>query len=284
MIRCLSLLLLALCLAGPAAAETTECTNITTLPTVISTQGIYCLKQDLSTAITTGAAITIATNNVTIDCNGRKLGGLAAGPGTQTTGIHATTKQNITVRDCNIRGFRAGLLFDRYGNNYSGGHLVENNLFDANTMVGIELSGDYVTARRNRVINTGGTTLLGDIIALAVSGQPALADDNYVGGVTGSTDASADTIGLRVSGYMSLARDNVVTDVNAGSGTSASIAAGGTQITLEHNSVFNVGTPPQYGVDTTYSSVLCINNRVRGYTINAYDECDNGGGNYPAIP
>ena len=37
-----------------------------------------------------GAAITIATNNVTIDCNGFKLGGLSAGPSTFANGIQAS--------------------------------------------------------------------------------------------------------------------------------------------------------------------------------------------------
>ena len=37
-----------------------------TLPTTISTQGVWCLRHDLSTNIASGNAITVATNNVTI--------------------------------------------------------------------------------------------------------------------------------------------------------------------------------------------------------------------------
>ena len=62
-----------------ARAETVNCTAITSLPAVITVQGIYCFTGNLSTAITTGNAIEIQTNNVVLDLNGFKLGGLAAG-------------------------------------------------------------------------------------------------------------------------------------------------------------------------------------------------------------
>lgn len=278
------LLALAAAWSLPAAAETTQCTNIASLPAVISSSGVYCMKQDLATSMASGIAIQIAAHNVVLDCNGFRLGGLGAGVGTQTTGIYASGRKNITVRNCNVRGFRTGLDFTAYGDVEHGGHVIEDNLFDSNTQRGIIMWGDRSIARRNRVLNTGGTTLLGDVIGLHAHGQPALADDNFVSGVIGSTDQAAETVGLKVTGYMSLARDNVITDVRAGAGVSAGIHGGGTVITLERNYFFNVGGSPQYGVNTTYGSVLCLNNRIRSWTVSAYDECDNGGGNVPAIP
>ena len=94
----LTLLMLATVWALPARAETIDCTALTSLPTVITTQGIYCLTGNLSTSMTTGEAITINTNNVTIDLNGYKLGGLGAGDGTQTNGIYAYQRKNITIK------------------------------------------------------------------------------------------------------------------------------------------------------------------------------------------
>jgi hypothetical protein len=70
-------------------AETVNCTAITALPYTISTQGVYCLTGNLSTGMTSGSAITIATNNVVLDLNGFKIGGLAAGPDTNATGIYS---------------------------------------------------------------------------------------------------------------------------------------------------------------------------------------------------
>src|SRR4029079_17155739 len=61
----------ALCLGlavTPVHAETfhTCGTTIASLPAVISTQGVFCLTHDLNTAITSGNAITVNANNVTI--------------------------------------------------------------------------------------------------------------------------------------------------------------------------------------------------------------------------
>src|SRR5687768_7170485 len=87
----LLLLLLSAAVSPPtarAAASYDNCTGfVTTLPATIATQGVWCLKQDLSTAITSGNAIAITANNVTLDCNGFKLGGLSAGPASTATGI-----------------------------------------------------------------------------------------------------------------------------------------------------------------------------------------------------
>src|SRR6266571_814513 len=94
--------------AAPARAETVNCTAITSLPAVITVQGIYCFTGDLATGITSGNAIDIQTNNVVLDLNGFKLGGLAAGPGTQASGIHAFDRQNLTIKNGTVRGFLTG--------------------------------------------------------------------------------------------------------------------------------------------------------------------------------
>ena len=45
------------------------------IPAVITTQGVWCLRKDLATSNSVITAIDIQTSNVTIDCNGFKLGG-----------------------------------------------------------------------------------------------------------------------------------------------------------------------------------------------------------------
>ena len=52
---------------------------ITSLPVSISTPGTWCLKQDLATSLASGNAVTILANDVTLDCNGFKIDGTAAG-------------------------------------------------------------------------------------------------------------------------------------------------------------------------------------------------------------
>src|SRR5262245_29101354 len=92
------LVTVALGLAVPARAETTRCTVIATLPATLTVQGIYCLISDFDLNLASGSAITINTNNVTIDLNGHKIGNMAAGPGTQARGISAVQRQNVTIK------------------------------------------------------------------------------------------------------------------------------------------------------------------------------------------
>ena len=174
-------------LAGPAAADETTFCNffITSLPRVITTQGHYCFNRNLSTAITTGDAITINVDFVVLDLNNFKLGGGSAGLGTNTSGIAATDRSNITIRNGNIRGFR-------YGINIEGGSniLIENNALDGNTQYGLLASTGTVVVRNNVVTNTGGSTVEGyafGIVTWAQGGYTALVRDNVVSNVFSDT-------------------------------------------------------------------------------------------------
>lgn len=174
----------------PASAEVNNCIEINSLPAVISTQGVYCLKKHLSTALSTGAAITVNVNNVTINCNKFKIGNLAAGPSTMASGIRAQGRINVVVAECGIRGFQHGVeLLD-------GDYAVEDNRFDNNTMTGIRVSGDGSVIRGNTIVDTGGTTVAGvsayrgihasgdlDVIDNAVSNVVATAGDVTVEGI-----------------------------------------------------------------------------------------------------
>jgi parallel beta-helix repeat protein len=141
-------------LPARAAESYDSCTGfIDSLPATVGTQGTWCLRKNLSTALTSGAAITIAANNVTIDCNGFKVGGLAAGDATQTIGIHADGPHNASVRDCRLRGFLVGI--ELYGGE---GHRVEENDLEDNTMLGINVVGPGSLIRGNTVLNTGGSS------------------------------------------------------------------------------------------------------------------------------
>jgi hypothetical protein len=184
-------------LTAPRAAHAAEsydnCTGfITSLPVLINTQGVWCLKQDLSTAITAGNAITINTYNVTLDCNGFKIGGLAAGVSTAAIGIYELSQLNATVRHCRIRGFYFGLDFEGGG----GGHTVEDNRFDSNTYVGLKVSGDGSVVQRNRVLDTGGSTLVTmDAFAIkTVDNVDVL--DNTVSGIAATSGGNGSAYGI----------------------------------------------------------------------------------------
>ena len=187
-----SLLVLLACVLGaaPARAETVNCTPITTLPAVITVQGVYCFTGDLATAMTTGNAIDIQTNNVVLDLNSFKLGGLSAGPGTQATGIFASNRQNLTIKNGTIRGFLRGIrLFD---SGASQGHIVEDIRADQNTVIGIQVEGAGTIVRNNQVVATGGTTVLGANanafgIAVSFAGGPQVLNNAVINTVAQGT-------------------------------------------------------------------------------------------------
>jgi hypothetical protein len=162
-------LFLSLFFSYPARAETTNCTAITSLPYTITTQGIYCLTGHLSTGITAGNAITINTNNVVLDLNGYKIGGLAAGPGTNANGIYAEQRQNIIIKNGTVRGFYAGInLYDASPLTTSQGHIIEDIRADMNTHTGIGVSGRGNIIRNNQVVDTGGAPGGGNVNAYGI--------------------------------------------------------------------------------------------------------------------
>ena len=191
-----------LCAAAPArSAESYDsCAGfVDSVPAVIATQGVWCLRGDLATGITSGTAIEITTHNVTLDCNGFKLGGLLAGPGTQAIGIGSPSGRNLVVRNCNVRGFMHGIMLSASG----GSHLVEDNRLEGNILRGISINGDGSVVRRNQVLDTGpGTSSSYGILTFASVDL----FDNSVTGVEAPADAwaygiqMADAYGSRASG------------------------------------------------------------------------------------
>ena len=274
-----ALVLLAGLATIPAQAETfhTCGTIINTVPTVIATQGVYCLSHDVATAITTGNAIDIQANNVTLDCNGYKIGGLAAGSSSTASGIHAdAARQNITVRNCGIRGFYQGINLQG-----GAGHLIEDNRLDNNLWIGIEVQGDNNRVRRNAVYDTGGTPAVTYSI-----GIDAAADviDNTVAGGFASTAAGPDTYprGITTYGHGSVVRGNEVSGLAvAGAGFARGILVYGFRTRVDGNHialpVAKTGTGIT-GVGVSGTDTFCVGNTIGNFTTPmAY--CQDVGGN-----
>src|SRR5215831_17563220 len=145
------------CSGAVVWAETTDCTAITTVPFTITTQGIYCVTQDIETNLAGGNAIEIDASNVVLDLNGHKLGNLTAGPGTQATGIFVDDRKNVTIKNGMVRGFLTGIFLSNAG--HSSGNIIESIRADLNTFLGMEVDGTGNTIRHNLVVATGGTTV-----------------------------------------------------------------------------------------------------------------------------
>ena len=279
-----ALLLLAAIPAGHSrAAESYDnCVGtIETLPATIGTQGVWCLKADKSTAITSGAAITIAVPNVTLDCNGFKLGGLAAGAGTNAIGIYAEGKANITIRNCSVRGFYGGAFLVG-----SSGHLVEDNRFDSNTVIGVAVTADNYVIRNNMITQTGLSTSDSTAHGILASGSAAVIGDNLVSGVAGNFNlySYAIGIGIQVSAHQSVLRNNHVTGIYSASDTTvAGIDSSGVDNKLLDNTVGGLNSPTgtRRGLSCTGdTSAVAVRNVVSsastGYEVYA---CTDGGGN-----
>jgi hypothetical protein len=186
--------------------ETLACTPVSSVPTTLSTAGIYCLLGPLATGITSGAAITIAADNVVLDLNGWRLAGETAGSGTKATGIYSTAR-NVTVQNGTVTGFYDGV--DLRG----AGARAEGLLLDRNTYYGMLVAGRGALVRANRVTATGGSTVAANraAIGIAVRGPGALIDDNFISGLTGTGTGGEFGIYVVYADNVAI-RNNVVTD------------------------------------------------------------------------
>ena len=211
----LGIVLYCIFVLSPVNAETTNCTAITSLPYTISNQGVYCLTGHLSTNMTLGRAITINANNVTLDLNGYKLGGLAAGAGTQTTGIYSQLRKNITIRNGTIRGFLLGIFFQGSSPyTTSQGHIIEDIRAERNTSTGFAVKGRGNILRRNQVISTGGSTVSPSATGIMIYGPGVRVLDNDIIGTAGSTSSG---IGLRLlNAPGSVVKGNSIDDTSGG--------------------------------------------------------------------
>ena len=265
-------LLVLACLAPRAASAAEDYDNcvgfITSIPIVVSTSGTWCLKQDLTTAITSGSAITLAGNNITIDCNGFRLGGLAAGAATNASGIYADSRYLATIRNCNIRGFRIGIfLYDGPG----GGHLIEDNRLDGNTVYGINITGDGSMIRRNLITDTGGATGSNTSEAIVANGSVDILD-NTIAGVTSPAYARG----------IETANNNASIDGNQVRGLAGTlqtaIIVSASHATLRDNNVLGNATSSSYGIYCTDGNAVMKNNAINGFTTPS-STCTDGGGN-----
>lgn len=265
---------------GQAAESYDNCTGfITSVPASISTQGTWCMNSDL-TATNVSAAISIAGNNVTIDCNGFKL---VAGSGSgSAAGILSLSHVNITVRHCDIRGFQTGVSLisaaSTTDTTQSSG-TIEDNRFDSNTGVGINVVGDGSVVRRNWVYNTGyssypptGISTKGtmDILDNTVSIVVVGSGSSPAVGILTTQNAGGSIIGNRVRGL-------------AGGGvapTTYAILVDG-QVTLRNNDLTGDGNANSFGIGCADDKGRTKKNLINGFGTGIM-MCSDDGGNIVA--
>jgi hypothetical protein len=186
----LAALILALGLNASAEVPGLTCRPILRVPSTITHPGHYCLLRNLSTDIASGTAIRIEADDVVLDLGERILDGSEAGPATETVGIGALGRSNVTIRNGTVRGFLSGIRLTDAGT--SRGHVIEGVTAESNTSRGIEAEGAGLRIRGNHVRLTGGSTspLGSRAYGMALRAPESAVLDNEITATTGPGTSS----------------------------------------------------------------------------------------------
>ncbi len=248
------------------SAETVNCTPVTSLPATINSQGLYCLTGNLSTSQSSGIAITINANNVTLDLNGWKVGGQAAGAGTTAYGIYSTAN-NVTILNGIVRGFYIGIYLS------GSGVVVHDMLVDQNTSIGIDTGGQGTLLEHNQVVSTGGTTTGGNVYGIYMGGPGSRAINNDIANTVRNSANTSAAFGLRTTGSPSFVENNRVSDsVDYGIYSSNNL-----DVTLVGNQINNYAYTGVIGLRTNTGPSIYKDNLVTGFTTGFSASVDGGG-------
>jgi hypothetical protein len=272
-------MILALGLSMPhvvrAAESYDNCTGyITSAPASITSQGTWCLKNDITASFISGEAIFVAANNVTVDCNGFKI---VANPGFENfssgDGVYADNRLNVTVRHCDIRGFKNGVLFTGAS---GGGHVVEDNRFDGNNTTGIYVVGDGSVIRRNWVFNTGGSPVNPYFTGIQANYSVDIIDNtiSIVSATSGNNGSSYGIISMANAGGS--IKDNRIRGVKGdGTGIATGIFSDD-QVSLRNNEVTGDSSADSVGIGCTSANGRTKGNVIIGFATAIYI-CSNDG-------
>ena len=288
----LALALAALCIpaSGASAASSYDsCVGfIDVVPIVISTPGRWCLRQNITTSDSAVYAINIATNNVTIDCNGFRLSNLPAGIGTRSSGIVAfQANAQVTVRNCMIEGFAYGTYIAT--NPPGTGYVIENNRFSQNRWYGVRLAGVGSVVRGNIVTNTGRLPNADSGTGIHAAGNVEVID-NVVDGVSGDGSVSNFTpIGIYAGNDAFIpvlatgvqVRGNRVRNlIQIGRGQAEGISVDGPAMSVRDNLIVQRDQTPGWGVVCADGDGRVRDNVIQNYTSAiAIGICIDDGGN-----
>lgn len=169
---------------------------------------------------------------------------------------------NLTVRNCNIRGFQHGVLTEA-----SNGHVVEDNRFEGNTLYAVRLSGSGANVRHNQVLDTGGATGVANTIAGIVVAEGDVLD-NTIRGVFGDPALPGYAIAIFHQGLSSgvVAGNRIGEVVRSPTGSELDIYIGGPTAIIRDNSISRL--------HATAVAVICVDG-----TSTAQGNVTNGPGN-----
>jgi hypothetical protein len=245
------LLLFALCFAAAplaALAESTHCTVITSLPANLSSAGVYCINQDLTLAGSTGSAVFVDADSVTLDLNGHALRSNAAA-NSATTGVVVVDHKYFTITDGTVAGFAQGISVESVpGGSRSRGGIISDVKVQRSFIFGIGMDCDGCVVRDSLVTDT--------IVPASITGFSAIG-------------ISATGTGNQVSG-------NRVFDTHtkSGGGLSFAVALSGSNSVAAQNYVANdeILNANEVGISSTGTNNVLIGNQAQGMGVGFFLE------------
>lgn len=261
-----------LLIASGWASAADGCTNISTAPVNIGTAGHYCLANNVKT---TTNAITINASDVVLDCGGHVIDGMAVTTSSSAVGVRATDKNNVTVKNCTIRGFAEGIGLSGFGNT-----VVDNNI-TGSLLRGIRVSGDNNLVRDNWVSDIGGTTTTYIVMGIMTTGTTDIRS-NTVSGIEARRLSGKGAYGIHSSANDtgSISRNTIRNLIGDGSGISMAITAyNSVNAVIDNNQASNPPSSYGYAFYCSGSGSVSKGNIAQGYTLGTSSTCIDGGGN-----
>ena len=271
---------------APAIAQ--NCTTITTIPATISAPGKYCLANDFAVNVTTGNSITIASNGVTLDCDGHALRNAATSATGAANGIAFVSRNDVTIRNCRIvGGYRNGISATQNNTIANQNYYItlDNNYIAGPLLHGILAYGSGIEITNNRIYDVGGMTnnnAFGIHLGASTVSTYAkfhLVKDNLVAG-TNTSYLSA--YGIYSDGSVAgIFINNGITGTTASNATYGAygIRLLGSLNRITDNHVMSGGDADKdFGISTGDAGSACFDNYIRAITRTA--TCDATLGNY----
>ncbi|HVI59426.1 MAG TPA: right-handed parallel beta-helix repeat-containing protein [Luteimonas sp.] len=269
---CILAVLAASTQAPVAFAQSASCTEVASLPATLSQPGQYCLAKDFTVNSTSIKAITIAADDVTLDCRDHAIRNLAASNNGTSQGIYASSQHGVTVRNCRVLGgFTSGITFTQSNSVANKNYYItiENNYITGAYYHGIRAYGSALEVRNNRIYDVGGqlnTPAFGILLgasSVASSFKFHLVHDNAVVG-TNSPYSNA----YGVYSENSLAGLFWNNDVTGTTATKQNYRSYGFRILGSVNSIRDnqvVGSPlaNDYGIVANSTSTDCYDNNIK---------------------
>jgi hypothetical protein len=168
-------------LAFAPASRAAECIEFGVPAAIITDPGTYCLSANLTANMSaSGNMITIAANDVVLDCRGYTLRNTYTGFTGSAYAIFLSNRKNVQVRNCHIAGrFQAGIYAyqDNAQPNQNRYLRFNDNVISETAQFGIIAYGSNIEILDNSIQDVGGRNSFAigiRVTGSTVAGSPAI--------------------------------------------------------------------------------------------------------------